>query len=156
MKSKQTCNLQDADKTQDTSVDKDSFEITTISFGYKSGPAPVANMLFDVRFLDNPYWVDELRPLTGQDKSVQDFVLKQPAAKTFLICLLNMITEILPQLTKSKTFTIAFGCTGGQHRSPCVAEHVGKMLQKSFAEYTVRVYHRELGAQSYILKSSKS
>ena len=126
--------------------DANMLEIKIVSFGYKSGPPPHANMLFDVRFLDNPYWVEELRPLTGLDKAVQEYVLEQPLAKHFLHSLIAMASEVLPEMAKrkAKAVTIAFGCTGGQHRSASIAEYTAKTLKELFPRYMVRISHREL------------
>ena len=121
-------------------------EIKIVSFGYKSGPPPHANMLFDVRFLDNPYWVEELRPLNGLDKTVQKYVIEQPLAQHFLHSLIAMASEVLPEMAKrnAKTVTIAFGCTGGQHRSASIAEYTAQKLKELFPDYMVRISHREL------------
>jgi hypothetical protein len=124
--------------------------IDIISFGYKAGPPPEANMLFDMRFLDNPYWVDELRPMTGLDKPVQDYVLEQTLAKQFLVSFLEIVNIVLPAMKErdTKTFTIAFGCTGGQHRSTSFVEYVAKVLKEKLPEsgYMIKLSHRELTA----------
>lgn len=122
--------------------------IKVISFGYKSGPPPEANMLFDLRFLDNPYWVDELRPLTGLDKPVQNYVLEQQAAKEFLACFSQILEIVLTGSKERNTeiFTIALGCTGGQHRSVSIAEHIGKILKEKLSgtEHLIEISHREI------------
>jgi len=127
-------------------------EIKIVSFGYKAGPPPNANMLFDVRFLNNPYWVEHLRPLNGLDKEVQDYVIEQPLAKLFLNALMSMADTILPEMAKRKVkvVTIAFGCTGGQHRSCAIAEFTAKKLNEHFPQYMVKIFHRELdGKRSF-------
>jgi UPF0042 nucleotide-binding protein len=126
--------------------ENEQLSVTIISFGYKEGPPPNANVLFDVRFLKNPYWVDELRPLTGLDKAVQDYVLEQEAAKDFLQSIIAMMKSLLPQLTELNIyeFTIAFGCTGGQHRSTALAESLSKELKSIFPKYEFACKHREL------------
>jgi hypothetical protein len=125
--------------------------INIISFGYKVGPPPAANMLFDLRFLDNPYWVEELRPLTGLDQAVQKYVLEQPLAQQFLTSFFEIIDIVLPAMKERepKIFTIAFGCTGGQHRSVSFVEHVAKMLQKKLSQssYIIKISHREISAE---------
>lgn len=128
------------------------FEIKIVSFGYKSGPPPNANMLFDVRFLDNPYWVEELRPLTGLDRAVQDYVIEQALAKHFLHAFLSMASEVLPEMSKKKAthVTIAFGCTGGQHRSTSIAEYTAKQLGELFPNYTIKISHRELDGHAAV------
>lgn len=124
----------------------DRMEVTVMSFGYKRGDAPTANAVFDVRFLKNPYWVDELRPLTGMDKPVQDYVLEQIPAQDFLTSILDLTVKIIPQFTQAKVkhFTIAFGCTGGQHRSTTIAENMALSLARFFPDAQVKVVHREL------------
>lgn len=134
-------------KRSDTlGADTDRLEVTVMSFGYKRGDAPSANAVFDVRFLKNPYWVEELRPLTGLDKPVQDYVLEQEPAQDFLVSILELCFKIIPQFTDAKVrhFTIAFGCTGGQHRSATIAESVAQSLARGIPEAHVRVIHREL------------
>ncbi len=132
--------------------------INLVSFGYKFGSIPEANLLFDMRFLDNPYWVDNLRPLTGLDKSVQNYVLEQVAAKQFLASFFNIIDIVLPPMKErdSKIFTIAFGCTGGQHRSVSLVEYVACALKEKFGEpgHIIKVTHRELERNSPILQAS--
>ncbi|HIA51810.1 MAG TPA: hypothetical protein EYN91_06930 [Candidatus Melainabacteria bacterium] len=134
-------------KNNDTNgAETDRVEVTVMSFGYKRGDAPSANAVFDVRFLKNPYWVEDLRPLSGLDKPVQDYVLEQVPAQDFLSSILQLCLKIIPQFTESKVkhFTIAFGCTGGQHRSATIAETVAKSLACDFPDAHVRVVHREL------------
>lgn len=107
----------------------------------------MANMTFDVRFLKNPYWVAELRPLNGMsDKSVQDYVMNQGAAREFLDSVADLISNVLPHLPEMKLheFTIAFGCTGGQHRSATMCEMLTKKLRERFPTYRIDSEHREL------------
>lgn len=126
------------------------FEVTVMSFGYKSGAPPQANVVFDVRFLKNPYWVDELRPLTGLDARVQNYVLEQPLAKDFLESLTELLNKVLPRVAKLKLkeFTVALGCTGGQHRSATIAEALAEILAKNFPHYAIVTVHRELGERA--------
>ncbi len=121
-------------------------ELVITSFGYKKSAPPSANVVFDVRFLQNPYWVEELRPLSGKDQPVQDYVLKQELAQDFLMFLTTMLKKILPHMAERKIdrYTIALGCTGGQHRSATLVEALGKDLKTIFPEYKVTVAHREL------------
>jgi RNase adaptor protein for sRNA GlmZ degradation len=137
-------------ETKDVSSGAPMVEIKIVSFGYKAGSAPPANMLFDVRFLDNPYWVEELRPLTGLDKPVQDYVLEQPLSKHFLSCVHSMIVQILPKMAKSGTqsLTIAFGCTGGQHRSVSLVEALARTLKETLPGRVIKLTHRELDRKS--------
>jgi UPF0042 nucleotide-binding protein len=129
-------------------------EIEIISFGFKAGPPPKAHMLFDVRFLKNPFWVDRLRPLTGLDNEVQDYVLEQHLAKEFLVNLVRMLKVILPEVAERKIehYTIAFGCTGGQHSSTSIVEYLAKVLHNSFPNYTIKTYHRELDKRYSLAK----
>lgn len=122
--------------------------VTVLSFGYKSGPPPVANMLFDVRFLKNPFWVPELRSLTGLDRPVKEYVLEQRAAADFLDSLLELLCRVLPRFAELdvREFSIALGCTGGQHRSAALVEELAERIQESFPGFKVRRLHRELGA----------
>lgn len=124
----------------------DLFQITVMSFGYKRGAPPEANIVFDVRFLKNPYWVEELRPLSGLDLPVQQYVLSQDAAKDFLESVVKLLTCVVPEIAALKTrdFIIAFGCTGGQHRSATLAEALKSELNRLFPQYPVRIRHREL------------
>ena len=131
-------------------------KIEILSFAYKSSSIPKANLLFDVRFIDNPYWVEELKPLTGLDKNVQDFVLKQNAAKDFLAAFKGMIKVCIPAHADSiaqktgtaseleSVYTIAFGCTGGQHRSVSIVEEAALLISQLFPQYVISIWHREI------------
>jgi len=122
------------------------------SFGYKTGSPPAANIMFDVRFLQNPFWIEELRDRTGLEKPVQDYVLSQPLAQEFLISCIALLERLLPKLAEKGTakFTVAFGCTGGQHRSVSIAEAIGKTLRESMPDYMIRISHRELDGSAVI------
>lgn len=121
-------------------------EVTVMSFGYKKGAPPIANLVFDVRFLKNPFWVEELKPLTGRDKRVQDYVLKQPMAVDFLTSVMHMLDALLPKLNEqnAKDFSIAFGCTGGQHRSATMVEALTTELSRKYPTFRINKTHREL------------
>ena len=101
-----------------------------VSFGFKYGLPLDVDVVLDCRFLPNPFWVPELRELTGQDEAVRDYVLGQEAAKEFLDRLGPLLDTVVPAyLKEGKAYlTIAFGCTGGRHRSVAVAEAVATML----------------------------
>ncbi len=120
--------------------------IVLTSFGYKSNEKIHANMLFDVRFLDNPFWEPALRDLTGLDQPVKNYVLDQVAAKEFVDDVVNLMTKYLDKsLAKAEgNFTIAIGCTGGQHRSVAVIEALANQIINKFASYHIIVKHREL------------
>ncbi|MCY3910273.1 MAG: RNase adaptor protein RapZ, partial [bacterium] len=102
-----------------------------MSFGFKNGIPLDADLVLDCRFLPNPYWVEELRPLTGQHEAVKDFLLNgQPMAETFLQKTEDLLKLLVPAyVTEGKSYlTIAFGCTGGRHRSVFVAEDINRRL----------------------------
>lgn len=119
-----------------------------VSFGYKHGLPIDVDMVFDCRFLPNPHWLEELRPLTGVDEPVRDYVLAQPLTTSFLERLERMLALVMPAyVTEGKSYlTIAFGCTGGQHRSVAIAEEVSKILGRSGHEPSVQ--HRDLAKAS--------
>ena len=101
-----------------------------------------------MRFLHNPHWVEELRPLDGRDPSVRDYVFEQPITRPFLTQLEGLLDITLPGFLaeRKRYLTIAIGCTGGKHRSVAIAEHVAAHL--SGREYlVVRTVHRDLGAE---------
>jgi UPF0042 nucleotide-binding protein len=121
-------------------------EVTVMSFGYKEGAPPTANLVFDVRFLKNPYWIEELKPLTGRDPAVQDYVLQQQVAVDFLKSIVHMLDTLLPKLEEMgiSDFSIAFGCTGGQHRSATMVEALASQLKERYAHLQIHKVHREL------------
>jgi UPF0042 nucleotide-binding protein len=122
-----------------------TMQTTVLSFGYKHGLPLDADMVIDCRFLPNPHWVDELRPLTGLDERVRDYVLEQPAALEFLANLEAMLVQLLPAyVAEGKAYlTIALGCTGGRHRSVTIAEEVARLLRKH--GMPAGVLHRDIG-----------
>jgi RNase adapter protein RapZ len=120
---------------------------TLISFGYKYGLPVDADLVVDCRFLPNPHWVPELRPLTGRDQSVSDYVLNQPGAKEFVNGYIDLL-EIISAgyLREGKRFaTVAIGCTGGKHRSVAITEELKRRLENS--DMDVSVVHRDLGRE---------
>ena len=124
-----------------------SLQATVVSFGYKYGLPVDADAVVDCRFLPNPHWVPELRPQTGRDSPVRDYVLGQPGALEFLdgyTTLLRLVTT--GYLREGKRFaTLAVGCTGGKHRSVVMAEELGRRLAEEGID--VRVIHRDLGRE---------
>lgn len=128
-----------------------------MSFGYKTGVMPVSNLTFDVRFIKNPYWEEELRPFSGLDRRIQEYVLCQPTID-FLGLLFPFLNAVIPKLTEKdeKQITIAFGCTGGRHRSVALVEVIAKTLQETFPDATVIRYHRELSRDVAGLQSTAS
>ncbi len=119
--------------------------VEVLSFGFKNGLPPEADLMVDVRFLPNPFYLDELRNLDGRDKAVIDYVMAAPETQGFLKRFIDLLTYLLPLYQKEgKSYlTIAVGCTGGQHRSVAVAGFISEALQSSFnAPITLR--HRDI------------
>ncbi|MUL41440.1 RNase adapter RapZ [Streptomonospora sp. PA3] len=112
------------------SEDGRSMQVTLMSFGYKHGLPLDADLVFDCRFLPNPHWVEELRPMSGLDAPVSEYVLGKRAASAFLTRLDDMLTTLLPAYeSEGKTYlTVALGCTGGRHRSVAMVEQVARNL----------------------------
>lgn len=121
--------------------------VTLISFGYKNGIPIDADMVLDLRFLPNPHWVPELRPQTGLAQSVSQYVLSQAATGPFLDGVVDMLGTILPGYEREgkQHLTMAFGCTGGKHRSTAVVEELAKRLRRQGLHVGVR--HRDLGLE---------
>ena len=124
--------------------ERPAMQVGVQSFGYKNGLPLDVDLVFDCRFLPNPHWVDELRPLSGLDLAVRDFVLDQPATQTFLTQLETLLATLLPAYEKEgKSYlTLAFGCTGGRHRSVTLAEVVAEWLRGRGLQPTVT--HRDI------------
>lgn len=118
--------------------------IRLLSFGFKHGLPNDADLVFDVRFLDNPYFVPELRALTGLDERVRDFVLGTPDARRFVELVGELLEFSIPRYeTEGKSYlTVAIGCTGGQHRSVSIALALEERLRKAYGT-TLRVVHRD-------------
>lgn len=121
-----------------------TLQVTVMSFGYKYGVPLDADLVMDVRFLPNPYYVEELRPLSGYDHRVEDYVLRSPAADQFLEKFTSLLRFLLPYYVKEgKThLVVAIGCTGGLHRSVTLANKVAQALNGE--GYQVTVKHRDL------------
>ena len=120
--------------------------VTILSFGFKYGIPSDADLVFDVRFLPNPYYHDELRPLSGKDKEVSDFVLGFSEAHEFLDKLQDMLMFLIPNyIAEGKNqLVVAIGCTGGKHRSITLAEALYDRM-KGFDDYGFRLEHRDFG-----------
>jgi RNase adapter protein RapZ len=118
--------------------------VSCLSFGFKNGVPLDADMVFDVRFLPNPHFVPEFRKLTGRDPKVAAFVRKFPQTGEFLAKVTDLMLYLLPHyVQEGKSYlTVAFGCTGGQHRSVMMAEEMSKRLKK--AGYQVKAIHRDM------------
>ena len=119
-------------------------QTSVISFGYKHGIPLDVDVVFDCRFLPNPHWVDELRPFSGLDAPVREFVLGQPDSQSFLEKVDDLLTDLLPAFVREgKSYlTIAMGCTGGRHRSVALAEALAARL--SAHGQAVSVFHRDV------------
>src|SRR5438477_10942500 len=117
--------------------------VSFVSFGFKHGVPDDADLMFDVRFLPNPHFVPEFRALTGRDPKVARYIRSFPQTKEFIQRISDLLIYLLPHyVQQGKSYlTIAFGCTGGQHRSVMIAEEVGKRLRKT--KYRVKVVHRD-------------
>lgn len=118
--------------------------VTIMSFAYKRGVPSEADLVFDVRFLDNPYFVEELRESTGKDEACASYVLKQAAALEFLDKLFALLEFLIPQYDQEgKAYlTIAIGCTGGRHRSVAISERLQQWMQTNKRE--ARLRHRDI------------
>ncbi|MGN0160015.1 MAG: RNase adapter RapZ [Lachnospiraceae bacterium] len=118
--------------------------ITVLSFGFKYGIPSDADLLFDVRFLPNPYYIEELRPLTGNDEAIQKYVMGSDAAVQFLNKLVDMVKFLIPNyiLEGKNQLVIAVGCTGGKHRSVTLANELYKALDGN--DYGVKIEHRDI------------
>ncbi len=122
----------------------DDLQVEILSFGFKFGLPLTSNLVFDVRFLTNPYFVPDLRPRTGMEQVVRDYVLKDPGAGHLLDHLSSMLGFLVPQYKKEGKhyLTIAIGCTGGQHRSVTIAHELHRQLQDSGVRCHLR--HRDV------------
>jgi UPF0042 nucleotide-binding protein len=120
-----------------------SILVSCVSFGFRQGVPEDANLMFDVRFLPNPHFVPEFRPLTGRHPKVAKYIGSFPQTREFIQRISEMLVYLLPHyIREGKSYlTIAFGCTGGQHRSVMIAEEVSKRLRKG--GYKVKVVHRD-------------
>ncbi len=123
-----------------------SLFVTVMSFGYKYGIPQDADLVFDVRFLPNPYYVTELRPMTGNDQPIRDYVMKSDVSKEFLEKLKDMITFLIPSyIEEGKTqLVIAIGCTGGKHRSVTIANEIYQNLLGLDEGFGLRIEHRDI------------
>ena len=120
--------------------------ITVLSFGFKYGIPTDSDLVFDVRFLPNPYYVEGLRQKTGNDIEIQDFVMQYKEAHEFLDKLEDMIKFLIPNyVTEGKTqLVISIGCTGGKHRSVTLANELYDRL-KECSGYGIKIEHRDIG-----------
>lgn len=124
---------------------RDDLRIDIVTFGFKYGIPLEADLVFDVRFLTNPYWDPKLKPLSGLEDSVRDFVMNQPTADRFIELVVELLALTAPSYRAEgkEHLRVALGCTGGYHRSIALAEELAKRLER-VEDATVRVFHREL------------
>ncbi|WP_315041977.1 RNase adapter RapZ [uncultured Enterococcus sp.] len=118
------------------------FRIEILSFGFKYGLPIDADIVMDVRFLPNPHYIPELRPLTGKDEPVYDYVMSFPETEEFYQQFSTLLQTIMPGYVKEgkSSLTVAIGCTGGQHRSVALSERIGAVLAE---DYRVNITHRD-------------
>ena len=123
--------------------DYQTFHVEVMCFGFKYGVPIDADIIWDVRFLPNPHYIPELRPQTGMDAPVYDYVMKQPETQAFYSKLIDVIEFCLPGYKKEgkSSVTIAIGCTGGKHRSVAIAERIANHLKTD--NYAVNISHRD-------------
>lgn len=138
-------------KINDIFIENKDFEslmLTVLSFGFKYGPPTDADLVFDVRFLPNPFYIEELRPLTGNDVSVSDYVMKYEESNIFLEKLKDMINFLIPNYIKEgkNQLVIGIGCTGGKHRSVTLANELFSSLQN--IGHSAIIYHRDIDKDS--------
>ena len=119
--------------------------VSVVSFGFRSGLPPDANLVFDVRFLPNPNYVPRLKSKTGQDAVVRRFMDSFPSTRAFMKHIMDLLFYLLPKyIQEGKSYlTIAIGCTGGRHRSVAIAEKLGRAFTEE--GYKTRVSHRDIG-----------
>jgi len=131
------------DRFTPSSTGERSILVSCVSFGFKHGVPDDSDLVFDVRFLPNPHFVPEFRPLSGRDPKVAKYIRSFPQTQEFISRISDLLIYLLPHYVREgKSYlTITFGCTGGQHRSVMIAEDVGKRLKK--AGYKVKVVHRD-------------
>ena len=130
-----------------------AFHVNVMSFGFKYGIPIDADIVMDVRFLPNPYYVKELREKTGNDQAVYDYVLNSEMTEEFYQQFIKMLRFVMPGYQKEgkSSVTIAIGCTGGQHRSVALANRIGKALQE---KYPVNITHRDMAKRKETVNSS--
>jgi UPF0042 nucleotide-binding protein len=123
-----------------------SLMVTILSFGFKYGIPSDADLVFDVRFLPNPYYIDELKHQTGNDKGVQDYVKSFPACGEFLDKLTDMLQFLIPGYVQEGKYqlVVGIGCTGGQHRSVTIANELYARLKEAGGNYGIKIAHRDV------------
>jgi len=136
-------------------LDKEEYQnffVTILSFGFKYGIPSDSDLVFDVRFLPNPYYIPELKPQTGNDRDVYEYVMDSEQAGVFLKQLYQMIRFLIPNyiLEGKNQIVISIGCTGGKHRSVTIANALGKKMQE--LPYSLKIEHRDIGKDAILKK----
>ena len=151
-----TNQLQQVIRNQFGDAARSAMTLTVTSFGFARGMPPLADLVFDMRFLDNPHWIPELRPLTGLDRAVGLHIDADPAFAPAFARIRDLVLELLPHYADQGRayLTIAFGCTGGRHRSVYSAERMAAALREAGREPTV--IHRNLSATAAIVPDAGS
>lgn len=128
--------------------EQEGFSVNISSFGFKYGIPIDADLVFDVRFLPNPFYIESMRPLTGLDEEVSSYVLKFNETTEFMTKLIDLVSFMLPQYKREgkRQLIIAIGCTGGQHRSVTLAEYLGNHFKD---QYDTNVSHRDVEKRSH-------
>lgn len=121
-----------------------ALQIALVSFGYKYGLPPDSDLIFDTRFLPNPFYIDELRGKSGRSKKVRDYLLKSGETRSFLERLMRFLDYLIPKfVAEGKSYlTISIGCTGGKHRSVVIVDRLRDYLRHK--RYDIKVYHRDV------------
>ena len=129
------------------SEDRDQPVITVTSFGYSRGMSRTADLVFDMRFVPNPHWIDALRPLTGIDQAVQDYCASDPGWARSMATIESLLSDLIPRYwAAGKSYlTVAFGCTGGRHRSVAAAVEMAERLRS--AGFPANIRHRDLSSR---------
>lgn len=129
-------------------TEQEGFSVNIESFGFKYGIPIDADLVFDVRFLPNPFYIESMRPLTGLDQEVSSYVLKFNETTEFMVKLIDLVSFMLPQYKREgkRQLIIAIGCTGGQHRSVTLAEYLANYFKD---QYDTNVSHRDVEKRSH-------
>lgn len=127
-------------------IENEEFTVYITTFGFKYGAPQDAELVFDMRFMTNPFYDESLRPLTGQDKPVRDFIFKLDHARVFFEKWSDLVADMLPlyQAQGKTRLTIAVGCTGGKHRSVCMGEALSVYLKERYPNFHILLNHREM------------
>ncbi len=143
---------QEIDKIFLEQADYQNFFVTILSFGFKYGIPSDSDLVFDVRFLPNPYYIPELKPQTGNDRDVYEYVMNSEQASIFLKQLFQMLRFLIPNyiLEGKNQIVISIGCTGGKHRSVTIANALGKKMKE--LPYSLKVEHRDIEKDAIVKK----